>query len=319
MIQFIDEVNRVLWACDKIGPDGADIESVLQLCSSVVLRARLPKHAETIEFCKKTGLVELRGNWIKLTPLGKKLWAANPDQRYELTKDQKQIFVSECLLTEEFKPSLQGVFAQFVPDYSAGVLRRSKVDDPPLTGDSSLLAGLKDLGLILETETGFAIGKQHAKSMMRFASNETSLSDLKDTLALQEQIGEFAEGVALSFERGRLESGGFKTEAELVQRVSEINTAAGFDLRSFDGKSENLVHDRFIEVKGSTKAKLNFFISRNELATAKKLGKTYWLYFIGSIDLANRTSRTPVLLQNPYELFSVGKLKTECVLYQVSE
>jgi hypothetical protein len=319
MIQFIDEINRLLWACGEMGPDGAELDSVLQLCSSLVLRARFPNHLETVEFCQKTGLVQVNGGRIKLTTLGEVLWGANPEGRYELTEKQKEIFIANCLLTEEFRSSLQGVFAQFVPDYSANMLTRSKIDDPPLSGEPSLLESLKDLGLIVETQTSLAVGTNHAKSVLAFASGQLSLSDLKQILALQEKIGEFAENIVLSFELNRLQSIGCSTEAGLVQRISELDTTAGFDLISFDGRSTDLVHNRFVEVKGSTRNKLNFFFTKNELETAKKLGKKYWIYFVGGIDLATAYANGPLTLQDPYELISTGRLKAECVLYHITD
>lgn len=319
MIQFIDEINRLLWACNEMGPDGADLESVLQLCSSLVLRARLPNHQETVDFCEKTGIVKVGDGRIKLMAVGKSLWGANPAGRYELTEKQKEIFIVNCLLTEEFRPSLQGIFAQFAPDYSAHMLTRSKIDDPPISGEPALLESLKDLGLIVETQTSLAVGTSHAKSVIAFASGQLSLSDLKQILALQEEVGEFAENVALSFERSRLEAIGCSTEAGFVQRISELDTTAGFDIISFDGKSIDFVHNRFIEVKGSTEDKMNFFFTKNELEMARKLGERYWIYFVSGIDLSAANANGPLPLQDPYESISTGRLKAECVLYRITD
>ena len=84
---------------------------------------------------------------------------------------------------------------------------------------------------------------------------------------------------------------GHAVEAHCVRRISNVRVNAGYDIESFDGPSPPVAYDRFIEVKGAKSDKLRFFWSDNEIKVAKKLGKRYWIYFQGSVDVKNGVAR----------------------------
>lgn len=101
--------------------------------------------------------------------------------------------------------------------------------------------------------------------------------ELDRRLALQRQRGEMAEEFVVVLERKRLRAGGAASLSEEVARVSTQDVAAGYDIRSFELNGE----PRHIEVKSSAGPRDMFILSDNEAQTARTLGRSYWLAWVG--------------------------------------
>jgi hypothetical protein len=105
----------------------------------------------------------------------------------------------------------------------------------------------------------------------------------------------------MQWEKRRLKSNGHRIEAACVNRISKRRVNAGYDIESFDGASNLLAHDRFIEVKGSGKPTVRFVWTPNEMHRAIALGAKYWIYFVGGIQRKKRiATREPVMLRDPH-------------------
>ena len=113
------------------------------------------------------------------------------------------------------------------------------------------------------------------------------------------KIGNLGEQIALEWEKRRLVKLNCKKEAQNVEQISEEYANAGFDIRSFDGQSDDLKYDRLIEVKSSTSSEFSIHWSKNETEVAKKYPDNYWIYFIPKIDLLEQSSDEPILIPNP--------------------
>ena len=109
-------------------------------------------------------------------------------------------------------------------------------------------------------------------------------------------------------------------EAKLVQKVSELDVGAGYDIISFDRQNDKLIPDRFIEVKGSRGNNVKFYWTRNEIEKAKVLGQKYWIYFIRGVETKNESHFTaPVLIQDSYSRVSKNRgYSIECEVIYVS-
>ena len=83
-----------------------------------------------------------------------------------------------------------------------------------------------------------------------------------------------------------------------VERVSEHNTRAGFDVVSFNGKNISAKYDRFIEVKATTTNYPIFYWSENERAVAKEKGNEYFIYIY--INFGKNDQRLVTPIKNPY-------------------
>lgn len=104
----------------------------------------------------------------------------------------------------------------------------------------------------------------------------------EDFRKLQErkyEIGQLGEKYIVKYERQNLIKIGRNDLADKVRRISEEDIGAGYDILSFDinGKS------KYIEVKTTTGTGSTFELTANELHSAEKLGKQYWLYFVRDI------------------------------------
>lgn len=125
-----------------------------------------------------------------------------------------------------------------------------------------------------------------------------SPKQLERLQASQAEQGAKAEEYVLRMELNRLKGHG---QINLVQQISAVNTAAGYDIESFEGHS-SFLPDRFIEVKSHRGAE-RFFLSVGELGAAKELGDQYYLYLV-DVDQYDSPEYSPVIIKNPaIELF----------------
>ena len=123
----------------------------------------------------------------------------------------------------------------------------------------------------------------------------------EDFRKLQErkyEIGQLGEKYIVKYERQNLIKIGRNDLADKVRRISEEDIGAGYDILSFDinGKS------KYIEVKTTTGTGSTFELTANELHSAEKLGKQYWLYFVRDIGGTPKVTK----ISNPSE--QIGKL-----------
>lgn len=102
---------------------------------------------------------------------------------------------------------------------------------------------------------------------------------------LLKKLGDMGEDLVLKFEQKRLREAGLNSQAKKAKRVSLDSDSWGYDILSFnDDKTE-----RYIEVK-ATRAKpgtANFFLTLNELNTAKEKQENYYIYMVYDIQSTN--------------------------------
>jgi len=112
-------------------------------------------------------------------------------------------------------------------------------------------------------------------------------------------FGRQGELVVLEEEKRRLLRSNRPDLAKKVKRLSQYDDYAGYDIESFDVNGSK----RYIEVK-STKRPFNgnsttFEITHNEVETAKRYGKAYYIYRV--FDVISEEPRIKVI-RNPYKL-----------------
>lgn len=95
----------------------------------------------------------------------------------------------------------------------------------------------------------------------------------------REQIGLAGEDWVVDYEKGDLKSNGYVELAERVERISQTNISAGFDVLSYELSGS----EKFIEVKTTALSKLELYLSANELDVAKEYKNRYWIYFLSEI------------------------------------
>jgi hypothetical protein len=143
-----------------------------------------------------------------------------------------------------------------------------------------------------------------------------SIEELEAALQRQREQGLAAEEWALEHERERLRKKLCRAEADAVRRLSDVDICAGYDIASFNGRSEDFTFDRFIEVKSTSQPEPVFVWSRNEIETARRLGQTYWLYVLTGFRPSSQPLRLTTL-RNPARLLGVaGRIALEPIQFR---
>ncbi|MBN19601.1 MAG: hypothetical protein CL758_09030 [Chloroflexi bacterium] len=259
---------------------------------------------ENEKFCLDTGLILKNGNNLQLTEIGEAI-IENKESREKIN----QIIIENCLLKSEFSNKIMPGLAQFHGDKENGFWYE-KNEVFRLFDSSEDLKILRDVGLLVKDDD------DTIKINSEFYQNETitgyrkkkkpiSQKDLEAELRKSEEtkkkIGLIAEKIVVNYERRRLEEEGCVEEAKRVEQISQDWANKGYDIESFDGKSDDLIPDRFIEVKGTTGKNFSIFWSQNEIEAAQELGVKYWIYFVREIDVENETApNEPEMIPNAF-------------------
>lgn len=169
-------------------------------------------------------------------------------------------------------------------------LKRNSVD----LSLSGLLMLLSGLGAVNTTRTNIFINDGSLIANYKnpvLHNRQISITQLKEGLVIKEVLGMEAEKIALKFENNLLAKQGIKKDPSII---SDIDVSAGYDIISFlDGESP--IPNKFIEVKSCADHQYRFYVSKNEVETARNKGDSYFLY------LYNRETRQFRIVQNPYE------------------
>ena len=301
MLRDLRELNRVIIGINEILTDnGALIKNVIEHCSRIVLGGAIANHQDTIDFAIRVGLLTKQNDRLFTTDLADKFLDYNKERNYSLTDSQRELLVQKCFFSEGMSVELREILLQFTSVPYKKTFEWSKSNGIRFAGNKNLLNLMYQARILFQSDETVLINPQYAAlaSYFRTSRKQMTQIEFREKLAEREEIGSVAEEIAVDYERKRLSSAGLKVESEMVQSIVDVDVGAGYDVMSFDG--EGLNYNRFIEVKGSRSSNVSFVWSRNEMRIAKKLKTKYWIYFIGRINLRQKSSRMdPVLIRNP--------------------
>lgn len=306
MVQHIAELNRVLITARMLSVRnrGIGIETLIKHCKSIAIEGRMPDHAATINFSIEIGLMEIQGRKkVLISDPGYTFLAFNPENLYDLSNDQKKYLIRSFFLDGKFSWNVKQCLKSFAPSEKKGTFTWSFVDGSPFGKNEWVVSHMEQLGLLQQVNEGYEVQRAYLDTVSTFISEPKGYTeeDLVKWLEEKKRLGNLAEELVLVFEKKRLRDLGYPVEASCVKPVGKLKSNAGYDIESFNGKSENMHFDRFIEVKGSGDPRLRFVWSQNEMKTAKELKDKYWIYYQGGIDKKNGKSKyKPILLQDPF-------------------
>ena len=256
-------------------------------------------YEEFKKFCLDAEILKLKKDNFEFTKLGKEIL-----EKYEgnyLNEKQEELFIEECFLNGNLSKKVLPLLAEFNEDNSKFWFPKNQIVD--VCKNREILPMLYEIKLLEKIENKIFINEKFTEKIQKlivgFPKGKISQKQIDDSLRIMKKVGNLGEEIALEYERERLEKIDCEKEAQNVERISEEFANAGFDIRSFNGKSNDLNHDRFIEVKSSTDAEFSIYWSQNEMEFAKKYPDNYWIYFIPKIDLLKQTSDEPILIPNP--------------------
>jgi len=326
MLTDIREINRILLAINEIGLKDASAKKNAMLfeCKNIVLGGKISNHEDTIDFCISCKIIEEDGNVIKLTNLGKELCKLNSEKNWELNNQQKKILIENCFLDGCYKQKTIDFLKQFYSDNKRQTFVFSYKNGTPLYGNFTDIKLLKQVGLILEEKDFLLVNPEYSEYVSYLKNSKSKMTDeeLERKLKKDKKIGKIAEKIVLEYEKKRLKSEEKALpESDIVQIISGTDVGAGYDIESFDGKTEDLEFNRHIEVKGSTGKELSFFWSSGEIEKAKEKKSSYWIYFVPRINVDKQTYDGEInKIQNPaYEILETKNYNTQCIKIHVTK
>ena len=257
-----------------------------------------------VEMCKELGLVRKENGDLVLAELGLEYYDAIPS-----TENGKKLVDRK---TDELKGKLiEIVIAKSeliqreigkgtIDEYVDNGETRFLISDQGIEKiDKNFLGLLTDLGLITIRNNEREIDGKVASRSPSIRTRRQTEEELWSVLDKQRKNGREAEMQTVAYEKKRLMDLGVKQDiSNRVERVSEHNTRAGFDVVSFNGKNISAKYDRFIEVKATTTNYPIFYWSENERAVAKEKGDEYFIYIY--INFGTEAQRLVTPIQNPY-------------------
>ena len=305
MISNLNEINRVLLSVKALTGRSARIRQriLMEHLNGEVVLGRNPEFEAILDYVERMQLISKNKRGFGLTSLGAEVLAPNISEMYELQPKQRRLLVRKCYLDGAFRSETKRFVKKMSVEPSKGRIMWSSIDSEPLEDLEWLRDHLIQLGVLSEASGLLFVSAYYKSTVSQFMDESADFTEEQFERFLKDKLlsGALAEAFALDFEKERLSASGHRIESVCVQKISGLRVNAGYDINSFDGRSRNLAHDRFIEVKGSGKVTVSFIWTPNEMRKAEELGDRYWIYFIGGVDRKKgRVTRDPVMIQNPH-------------------
>lgn len=295
--------NKVLVGLETLCPDGdfCAITSLLRHCRSLALGGQRADYRTVLLQCKSAGLVQIRNSRTRISSLGKRFLSANRQSYFEITDAQKQLVIERVIFKGAWNNHARALFELFKLNQSTDSYQFSKIDRSLPLDLVSLAHFFKYLGMLTETQLTLEVQVQYSQLVYELMADSKTLAelDLEKMLAENRKLGAKGERAVVEFEKNRLLKLGKIVQSELVRRISTVNVAAGYDVESFDGTSDAIVPNRFIEVKTTTGFEIRFYWTRNEIEVAKTKKKQYWIYAMVEFRENRPSDCFPIMIRNP--------------------
>ena len=319
----LNELNRIVSiANDLVGDSGkCDKDTLVNLCSASVFGGYPRDHYRTLGLCKRAGLLRSQRNRIELTKLGSDFISANPLKQYEITEEQRKLIVTDIVFQGPWKEKVQKLFMLFDPDYEEVTYYVSLEEKDIPKKHNQILHLIIGIGILNRYENTYKVESAYVSTIrsLRNEARGVTADDLGRALNVNIRLADLGEQAIVEFERRRLRELNKPKEADLVRRISQLDTSAGYDIQSFDGDKPAFEYDRFIEVKTSQQDKIRFYWTANEKKVAKEKNDNYWIYFLGGFKEDN-DNISPQAIRNPInKIQALDGLDTKVAVYLIEE
>lgn len=316
--------NKVLIALSDLSPAGEDCEigSLIEQCKTVAFGGQRAEYDSVIGYCVNCELLQLKNRNAKISSLGQKFLDANREGYFEITEAQKQLISERIIFRGAWNPHARELFALFSLNQANATYELSLADNSLTITQANAVHFFKYLGIVQEVGFVIQVEKRYSELVYQLTADSKTITEqqLEKIWMENRRLGAQAENAVVEFERKRLRRMGKNAQAELVKRISTINAAAGYDVESFDGTSDDIFPNRFIEVKATHGDEIRFYWSQNEMSVAKKRKNTYWIYMMVKFREDRPEDCIPIKIQNPEQ--SIKKkdyLKIEAHSFLIKE
>jgi hypothetical protein len=303
IVQLLTHLQGKLIVSDQKQVDQDSFQEYFKI-KSIPVGADYPDYFESKKFCVDAKLVEEKKDLLRLTKLGENIL-----KNYSSTENFNTEIITKCLSNTYFSNILIPILKQFHLD-KQNTLWFEKEKISKLFAKTNMIQILYDVNFLSSPNNSEKIFVNQIysknKTIVQNIRNKRKKpqSELEKDLLEQKIIGNFAEQFVLEYEKKRLKKDDCTEKANNVEQISEDWSNAGYDIKSFDGKnSDDIVHDRFIEVKGTRGKDFSIFWSQNEIETAKLYGCKYWIYFVSEININTGVPHgtEPEMIPDPYK------------------
>jgi len=295
--------NKVLISLSELTPvgDSCAIDSLINQCKSTVFGGRRGEYDSVLSHCEYTGLVKIKNKKVIISTLGQKFLNANRERYFEINESQKQLISERIVFLGAWSHHARELFNSFSLNQITETYEASILDTSLSKNQNASIHFFTYLGILQEDKFVIKVEKKYSELVYQLTADGKAISEqqLEKILMENRKLGAKAENIVVEFEKRRLIKLGKPAQAELVKRISTINTAAGYDVESFDGTTDEIFPNRFIEVKATTGDLLHFYWSINEMNVAKKKKNLYWIYMMTSFKEDKPYDTIPILIQNP--------------------
>ena len=274
---------------------------------------------QIIDECVTYGLLDKTGSDLLLTNRGRELAKRQQSTRSEISGSARDFLLTSVYLDPRV---IAASCRSFLLSFRVDVPQATFVYDRTLTDGPEVgkwLRVLHRVGLLEVNEQAAMVRRDHLELFNTFLERaRTNLASSAEDLGVEkDEVGELAEFSAVEHEIARLKNRGHPDLALLVQRISEIDKSAGYDVVSRKGSGKQPEQPIYIEVKGTRKLEVSFIWTRNEQKVASQKLKDYWIYVFTNVDLANRSCDGPVRINNPWRRLNDLGYKVEALAVYV--
>src|SRR3989338_5173698 len=322
MISEIQTITRFLASVSALETGaGAKEEDAAEYYTTQYVYPVRDVFDEARDFCVNANLARQEKKQLYLHTLGKKFLDLSDKKEkafiLEPNRRQKEFLSREVFLASNILDLVKKILYNFRRG-SNGELWLSKEEALKIPGQDFLRL-LIQLDILIEKKETIELSSQYigflegivADTMMVVTPEVFEKSE-----AAKKEIANIAEEYVLQNECNRLSGIGAAEQSKRVDRVALRNIAAGYDIASFNDKGSK-THDRFIEVKAVKPTPINYFFSRNEFETAKRLRNNYYIYYVCVKD---KKPTEIYVFQNPTEgIMKDPKFEIQTDTYEISE
>ncbi|MBM9590154.1 DUF3883 domain-containing protein [Leptospira sp. 201903075] len=295
------------------------MSSLIEHCQSISI-GWIVDYEEIILYCQNGRLLTIIDNIVSLTNLGQQFVYANKEEYLELTNEQKNIIVEQIVFNGSWEHESRIFFSSFKVNLNLGTYELSFEENPLQARFNKILKVFIFLEIVEINQFYVRVFPKFSLTISNLISRDKTITEeeLENILSEKKRLGSAAENAVVEFEKNRLLNLGKKLQAELVRKISSLNVAEGYDIESFNGNSENIIPDRFIEVKATKSDKFRFYWSVNEMKVATQKRDSYFLYLIKNFNENKISVISPLILQNPINIFEkFPEVKIEATTFLV--
>lgn len=320
---LLNEFNKVLISLKELtaSDKSCSKSSLMNHCASLTFGGQVINYEDILEICDALKIIDIKGEKVAISSLGNKLLSANRERYYEITEAQKVFIADKIIFRGVLVNHARNFFKFFKPNFEKSTYQYSLSENPIPRKFEQTLQLLKFLKIVYEFNDLLIVHREYVESVYAITADGKAITEqeLEQILIENRRLGAQGELAVVEFEKRRLHALGKLVQAELVQRISTINTAAGYDIESFNGDSDSLTPDRWIEVKASHSSEIRFYWSSNEKFIASQNSNRYWIYFLG--DFYDETTKIkPFMIKDPYNtIFEGNEFSAEAKNYLITE